>query len=124
MILLFFTLFYLIPTFAGYYLIGVANVVGYTILSAIGVQLLIGYCGQVTLGHAAFLAVGAYTCTLSLLQLHLPYPITLALGGIVGRVVVCSVRTPLCASQRILSHHDHHGSPIHHRGVLHHPICQ
>jgi branched-chain amino acid transport system permease protein len=49
-----------------------------------GVQLLIGYCGQVTLGHAAFLAVGAYTSTLLMLQLHLPYPITLILGGITG----------------------------------------
>jgi len=84
MILLFITIFYLIPEFAGMYLISVANVVGYTILSAMGVQLLIGYCGQVTLGHAAFLAVGAYTCTLLMLQLHLPYPIAMIIGGIVG----------------------------------------
>jgi branched-chain amino acid transport system permease protein len=84
MILLFIIIFYLIPKFAGMYLISVANVVGYTILSAMGVQLLIGYCGQVTLGHAAFLAIGAYTSTLLMLQLHLPYPITLILGGITG----------------------------------------
>ena len=84
MILLLITLFYLIPKFFGLYLISVANVIGYTILSAMGVQLLIGYCGQVTLGHSAFIAVGAYTSTLLMLQLHLPYPITLFLGGIVG----------------------------------------
>src|SRR4030042_1564866 len=84
MILLFLVMFYLIPKFAGLYLISVANVVGYTILSAMGVQLLIGCCGQVTLGHSAFLAVGAYTSTLLLLQLHLPYPVTLFLGGITG----------------------------------------
>ncbi|MBS3917859.1 MAG: branched-chain amino acid ABC transporter permease [Deltaproteobacteria bacterium] len=84
MILLLFTVFYIIPQFAGMYLISIANVVGYTILSAIGVQLLIGYCGQVTLGHAAFLAMGAYTCTLLMLQLHIPYPIAMIMGGIVG----------------------------------------
>ncbi len=84
MIFLFIILFYLIPKFAGLYLISIANVIGYTILSAMGVQLLIGYCGQVTLGHSAFLAVGAYTSTLLLLQAHLPYPVTLFLGGIVG----------------------------------------
>jgi branched-chain amino acid transport system permease protein len=72
MIFLFGAAFYLIPQFAGLYLISVANVIGYTILSAMGVQLLIGYCGQVTLGHAAFLAVGAYTSTLLMLQLQLP----------------------------------------------------
>jgi branched-chain amino acid transport system permease protein len=84
MILLFITLFYLFPKFAGLYYISVANVIGYTILSAMGVQLLIGYCGQVTLGHSAFLAVGAYTCTLLMLQLHLPYPIAMILGGMAG----------------------------------------
>jgi branched-chain amino acid transport system permease protein len=84
MTLLLVTLFILIPQFLSLYLISVANVIGYTILSAMGVQLLIGFCGQVTLGHAAFLAVGAYTSTLLLLQLHLPYPITLLAGGIVG----------------------------------------
>jgi branched-chain amino acid transport system permease protein len=84
MILLLVTIFYLFPKFAGLYYISVANVIGYTILSAMGVQLLIGYCGQVTLGHSAFLAVGAYTCTLLMLQLHLPYPIAMILGGIAG----------------------------------------
>ena len=84
MILLFIAIFYLIPQFAGYYLIGIINVIGYTILSAIGVQLLIGYCGQLTLGHSAFLAIGAYTCTLLMLQLHIPYPIAMILGGIAG----------------------------------------
>lgn len=84
MILLFGTIFYIIPQFAGMYLISIANVVGYTILSALGVQLLIGYCGQVTLGHAAFLAIGAYTSTLLMIMLDLPYPVTLFLGGVMG----------------------------------------
>lgn len=34
--------------------------IGYFILMAMGVQLLIGYTGEITLGHAAFVAVGAY----------------------------------------------------------------
>jgi branched-chain amino acid transport system permease protein len=84
MALLFVTLFYLIPQFTSLYLISVLNVIGYTVLSAMGVQLLIGYCGQVTLGHSAFIAVGAYTSTLLMLQLHLPYPVTLVLGGVMG----------------------------------------
>ncbi len=29
-------------------------------LAAIGLNLLVGYCGQISLGHAAFMAVGAY----------------------------------------------------------------
>jgi branched-chain amino acid transport system permease protein len=72
MILLFLTLFVFIPWCADEYWISVCNLIGYTVLGALGVQLLIGYCGQITLGHAAFVAVGAYTSTL--LTLEFPWP--------------------------------------------------
>ncbi len=79
-------LLFLLPCFGGLYWIGVANLVAYTIMGALGVQLLIGYCGQVTLGHAAFIAVGAYTTTLLVLQLHLPYLLSMLIGGLVAGV--------------------------------------
>jgi len=72
MILLFVTLVVLIPWLADDYWISVCNLIGYTVLGALGVQLLIGYCGQITLGHAAFIAVGAYTSTLLILEF--PWP--------------------------------------------------
>src|SRR5574341_665880 len=72
----------LLPLGANLYLISVANVIGYTVLSAMGVQLLIGFCGQLTLGHAAFIAVGAYTTAIAMLHYHLPYPVGLVLGAI------------------------------------------
>ena len=52
----------------GPYFINVLIVLIYTILAAMGVQLLIGFCGQVTLGHGAFVAVGAYTAALVLMH--------------------------------------------------------
>jgi branched-chain amino acid transport system permease protein len=81
MILLGLCLFVLIPWLADEYWLSVANTVGYTILGALGVQLLIGFCGQVTLGHAAFLAVGAYTSTLGL-----AYPFSIIIAGIVAGI--------------------------------------
>jgi branched-chain amino acid transport system permease protein len=68
------------PLWADPYWLGIANMVGYTVLGALGVQLLIGYCGQVTLGHAAFLAVGAYTSTLLILQV--PWPEFMLTSGL------------------------------------------
>jgi len=68
----------------GPYLISVANITGYTILSALGVQLLIGYCGQITLGHSAFIAVGAYVTAIGILQYNLPYVVSAAFGAIVA----------------------------------------
>lgn len=66
------------------YYLALANTVGFTILGAMGVQLLIGYTGQVTLGHAAFIAVGGYTSAIAMLQWHIPYPITILLAAIVA----------------------------------------
>ncbi len=93
MILLLVLLFVVIPPFADAYVMSVCNQIGYTILGALGVQLLIGYCGQVTLGHAAFLAVGAYTSTLFVLEFPWPkflvdwglaYPISIIFAAVVA----------------------------------------
>ncbi len=69
---------------SGAYALSVANIIGYTILSALGVQLLIGYTGQITLGHAAFIAVGGYATAIGILQYGLPYPVSMALGAILA----------------------------------------
>ena len=95
MILLLLGLFVFIPMFADSYWISICNNIGYTILGALGVQLLIGFCGQVTLGHAAFLAVGAYTSTLFVLEFPWPkffldwglaYPISLFIAAVVAGI--------------------------------------
>ena len=52
--------------------VSVAYTINYYVLAGLGVQLLIGYCGQITLGHAAFVAVGAY-CS-SMMVLFVPWP--------------------------------------------------
>jgi len=81
MILLFLLLLVVMPATASEYHLSVANVIGYTILSAMGVQLLIGYCGQITLGHAAFIAVGAYVSAIAMLQYGIGYAVSLLLAA-------------------------------------------
>jgi branched-chain amino acid transport system permease protein len=93
MILLGVLLFAVIPWLADPYWLSVCNQIGYTLLGALGVQLLIGFCGQITLGHAAFIAVGAYTSTLLILEfpwpqfmldLGLAYPISIIVAAMVA----------------------------------------
>ena len=93
MILLGLFMFVLIPWLADSYWLSVCNQIGYTLLGALGVQLLIGFCGQITLGHAAFIAVGAYTSTLLILEfpwpslmlnLGLAYPISIIAAAAVA----------------------------------------
>ena len=95
MVLMILVLFIGIPYVSDPYWLSVCNQVGYTLLGALGVQLLIGFCGQVTLGHAAFLAVGAYTSTLLILEfpwpkllldLGLAYPISILIAAIVAGI--------------------------------------
>jgi branched-chain amino acid transport system permease protein len=91
MVLLGLIVFVGVPLWGDTYWLGVGNMIGYTVLGALGVQLLIGYCGQVTLGHSAFLAVGAYTSTLLILQVPWPqvlldtglaYPISIVAAAV------------------------------------------
>ena len=95
MILLALCLFVVIPWLADEYWLSVCNTIGYTVLGALGVQLLIGFCGQVTLGHAAFIAVGAYTSTLLILEFPWPqflissglaYPISILAAAVVAGI--------------------------------------
>lgn len=95
MILLLAIVFIGIPLLAlspeGEYWVSVATMVGYTAMGALGVQLLIGFAGLLTLGHAAFIAVGAYTSTMLVLQFPWPqfivdwglaYPISIVAAGV------------------------------------------
>jgi branched-chain amino acid transport system permease protein len=73
-----------LPLYANLYVVSVANITLYTILSALGVQLLIGYCGQITLGHAAFIAVGAYATAMGVLFWGFPYPVAALFGCVLA----------------------------------------
>jgi len=95
MLALMIILFVVLPLISDSYMLSVWNVVGFTILGALGVQLLIGFCGQLTLGHAAFIAVGAYTSTLLILEFPWPqflidwgiaYPISIIVAAIVAGI--------------------------------------
>ncbi len=95
MILLTLVLFVGIPLVADSYWLSVCNTVGYTVLGALGVQLLIGFCGQITLGHAAFIAVGAYTSTLLILEFPFPafmmnwgiaYPVSILVAAVAAGI--------------------------------------
>ena len=49
------------PTWFGNYWLSVANRIGITIIAVTGLNILTGYCGQLSIGQAGFMAVGAYT---------------------------------------------------------------
>ena len=50
-----------------------------------GLNILVGYTGQISIGHAAFMSVGAYTAANLAVRLDLPFWITLPVGGLYKR---------------------------------------
>lgn len=66
------------------YLLHIAILSGLYIILALSLNLIIGYCGQVSLGHAAFYGLGAYTSALTAIHWHLPFFLTLPLAGLVA----------------------------------------
>jgi branched-chain amino acid transport system permease protein len=70
------------PFLAGPYLLYMANLTGVAIIAAVGLNILTGAAGQISLGHAAFVGIGAYTAAILTTRLGLPFLICLPLSGL------------------------------------------
>jgi branched-chain amino acid transport system permease protein len=82
-----------LPFFAGeYYLAEITNTLIWS-LAGMGLMLLVGHTGQASLGHAAFLAIGAYTDA-ALMNIGVPWVIAFPLAGIAAGVFGAIVAIP------------------------------
>ena len=63
--------------------------VGINIILAVSLNVATGYLGQLPLGHAGFMAVGAYTSALFTKYSTLPAPVAFAAGLILGAAMAC-----------------------------------
>ena len=72
-LVVFLGLLFTIPTFASTYELDVLNRIGIAIIGALGLNILVGYTGQISIGHAAFLAVGAYATAVLEAKVGLPF---------------------------------------------------
>ncbi len=77
---------FVLPLFLGSYSTYLCNLVGIYIIIAVGLNILTGYTGQVSLGHAAFVACGAYASALLVTRLHLSFLIAMPLAGVITSV--------------------------------------
>jgi branched-chain amino acid transport system permease protein len=75
------------PLYLSIYWLGVINLIGITIIAATGLNLLTGYCGQLSVGHAGFIAVGAFTSAVLTSRLELPFLIALPAAGLLAGLI-------------------------------------
>lgn len=68
------------------FLLKIFTFAGINALVVVGLALLFGYAGQVSLGHAAFVGLGAYTCAFCTVRLGWPWPLAFAASGALAAV--------------------------------------
>jgi len=69
----------------------VGNLALVTIVGAVAMMILTGFAGQISLGHAAFLAVGAFTAAILGEQFHTPFWLAMPLAGLAAAAVGLAV---------------------------------
>jgi len=82
-----FIILFTLPLYLGNHWLSVANLIGITIIAATGLNILTGYCGQLSIGHAGFIAVGAYTSAVLTNRFELPFLVGLISAGLLAGVI-------------------------------------
>jgi len=73
-----------IPLYATDYYIFLLNMIMVHVILAVGLNILVGYTGQISLGHAGFYAIGAYGTALLMMHLQLPFFVALVLSAFIA----------------------------------------
>jgi branched-chain amino acid transport system permease protein len=76
-----------VPAVASTYWLDVLNRIAIASIAAVGLNILTGFTGQISLGNAAFLAVGAYATAALADRAGLPFVVTIPVAGAVSALV-------------------------------------
>ena len=91
MLILFFAI---APMVLGEYHLTLLSLVAIAVVGALGLNILLGFTGQLSIGHAAFMSVGAYTAANLATKFDLPFLITLPAGGLMAAAIGILVGIP------------------------------
>jgi branched-chain amino acid transport system permease protein len=87
-LLVFLAFLFTCPLFFSDRMLTIMTIIGITIISVHGLNILNGYCGQISIGHVAFMAVGGYTSAVLCAKLGWPFwaalPCAALMAGMVG----------------------------------------
>jgi branched-chain amino acid transport system permease protein len=75
------------PFTANRYYLTLANQIGIATIGAIGLNILVGYTGQISLGQGGFMAVGAYTAAILTINMGMPWWASTIIACLVTAVV-------------------------------------
>jgi branched-chain amino acid transport system permease protein len=73
-----------IPALVESYLVYLLALAAVNVIIATGLNLLTGYTGQISLGHAGFMAIGAYASSVLMLKFGLPFALAFPIAGLIA----------------------------------------
>lgn len=82
------------PFVASPYFLFLACLVGITVIGTTGLNILTGFTGQISIGHSAFIGIGAYAATWLASSYGMPLEVTLPFGVLLATIVGVIVGLP------------------------------
>lgn len=82
-----------LPQFLPQYWIYTLNLAAIAVIGALGLNVLTGYAGQISLAHASVLAIGAYT-TAYLAKMGVPFVLVIPAAGAIAALAGCLMSLP------------------------------
>ncbi len=73
-----------LPIYLPSYNVYLLNIIMVNIILAVGLNILVGYTGQISLGHAGFFAIGAYGTSLIMMHLHIPFFAAIIIAALIA----------------------------------------
>lgn len=76
-----------LPSFGSVYVIYMVCLIAINVIATVGLNITVGYTGLLSIGHSAFLGVGAYASALMWLHLGTPLIVNMLVGGVAAFVI-------------------------------------
>jgi branched-chain amino acid transport system permease protein len=80
---IFLCLLFTLPLYTPGYLLDIINRIGIAVIGAIGLNILTGFTGQISLGNAAFMAIGAFSSGYLGTRFNIPFYLCIPLAGLI-----------------------------------------
>ena len=108
-----------LPGGSSEYFLHLANLCLLACTGALGLMILTGFCGQISLGHAAFLAIGAFTTVILTVHLKMPFIVVVPAAACIRRHRRLHHRAAVAALPRGLPRDQHARHALRHHFSVH-----
>jgi branched-chain amino acid transport system permease protein len=82
------------PIVLSEYYVSIANLILIAVVGALGLNILVGNTGQISIGHGALMSVGAYTAANLITRIDAPFWVAIPAGGLMAAAVGALIGVP------------------------------